>query len=266
MKEKSFTGWGYKGLGTKDLKIKKLLDKEVAKRDSFSEVNEDRLDPIIVAREYKDEFVALVCSLFAYGNVKQIVKFLRSLDFALLESDEKTIKESLKNHYYRFQTSTDVATLFTALSKIKKNESLEEIFKKGYKNKRDVIEGVNELIKAVKKAGFVDTQGYNFLISKETYKTKGAGALKRWMMYIRWMVRDDNIDLGLWKDIDKSDLIIPLDTHTFNVSKKLGLLSRKTYDLHAAIELTEKLKEFDKNDPLKYDFALYRIGQEKISI
>ena len=247
-----------------DLNIKKLLDKEVSKRDSFSEVNEDRLDPIIVAREYKDEFISLVCALFAYGNVKQIVKFLRSLDFTLLDSDEKTIKDALKNHYYRFQTSNDVITFFLALSKIKKQDSLEDIFKKGYNQKRDVIDGINELIKAIKKAGYIDTQGYNFLISKETYKTKGSGALKRWMMYIRWMVREDNIDLGLWSGIEKSDLIIPLDTHTFNVSKKLGLLGRKTYDLHSAIELTQKLKEFDKNDPLKYDFALYRIGQEKI--
>ena len=85
-------------------------------------------------------------------------------------------------------------------------------------------------------------------------------------MFLRWMVRDDNIDMGLWSEIDRADLIIPLDTHTFNVSKKLGLLERKTYDLQAAIELTKTLKTFDKNDPLKYDFALYRIGQEKIDI
>jgi uncharacterized protein (TIGR02757 family) len=109
-----------------------------------------------------------------------------------------------------------------------------------------------------------NTQGYNFLISKVTTKTKGAGALKRWMMFLRWMVREDNIDMGLWSSVDKKDLIMPLDTHTFNVSKKLGLLQRKTYDLQAAIELTEMLKNFDKNDPLKYDFALYRIGQEKL--
>ena len=59
-------------------------------------------------------------------------------------------------------------------------------------------------------------------------------------------------------------MILPLDTHTFKVSQKLGLLKRKTYDLKSAIEITDKLKEFDVNDPIKYDFALYRIGQEKI--
>jgi uncharacterized protein (TIGR02757 family) len=70
--------------------------------------------------------------------------------------------------------------------------------------------------------------------------------------------------MGLWSKIDKRDLIIPLDTHTFNISRKLGLLKRKTYDMRASIELTLTLREFDRDDPIKYDFALYRIGQEKL--
>jgi len=78
------------------------------------------------------------------------------------------------------------------------------------------------------------------------------------------MVRKDNIDMGLWSGVDKADLIIPLDTHTFNVGLRLGLLKRKSYDLEAAFELTQTLKSFDAEDPLKYDFALYRLGQEKI--
>jgi uncharacterized protein (TIGR02757 family) len=77
------------------------------------------------------------------------------------------------------------------------------------------------------------------------------------------MVREDNIDLGLWKSVNKADLLLPLDTHTFSVSHSLGLLKRKTYDLKAVLELTDILKSFDKSDPIKYDFALYRIGQEK---
>jgi uncharacterized protein (TIGR02757 family) len=83
-------------------------------------------------------------------------------------------------------------------------------------------------------------------------------------MFLRWMVRSDEIDLGLWSKIDKKDLLMPLDTHTFKVSQKLGLLKRKTYDMKAVLELTETLKGFDSLDPIKYDFALYRLGQEKI--
>lgn len=244
--------------------IKQRLDAEVQKRNKIGEVSEDKLDPILVAHRYKDPTISLVCALFAYGNVKQIVKFLNSLDFSLLNKSDEEIREVLKNHYYRFQKSEDVIALFIALKRLNKNTTLEDVFKSGYKKDKNVIAGINEVIQMIKSLYPHETQGYNFLTSKLTTKTKGAGALKRWMMFLRWMVRDDNIDMGLWSAIDKADLIIPLDTHTFNVSKKLGLLTRKTYDLEAAIELTKTLKTFDKNDPLKYDFALYRIGQEKI--
>ncbi|MDK9693997.1 MAG: TIGR02757 family protein [Sulfurimonas sp.] len=249
-----------------DINIKQLLDKEVAKRNCEGEVCEERLDPIMVAHKYKDPTISLICAFFAYGNVKQIVKFLNSLDFSLLQKSEDEIREALKNHYYRFQKSEDVVALFIALKRLNEKTTLEEVFKSGYLKNRSTIEGINSLIKALQELYPFESMGYNFLISQITLKTKGAGALKRWMMYLRWMVRSDNIDMGLWSGVDKSDLIIPLDTHTFNVSKKLGLLERKNYDLQAAIELTNKLKEFDNDDPLKYDFALYRIGQEKLSL
>ena len=244
--------------------IKKRLDEEVIKRNQVGEVSEDKLDPIFVAYRHKDPTISLICALFAYGNVKQIVKFLDSLDFSLLSKSDDEIKQSLKNHYYRFQKAEDVIALFIALKRLNEKDTLENIFKRAYLEKNSVVEGINELIITIKELYPHESQGYNFLISKVTTKSKGSGALKRWMMYLRWMVRDDNIDMGLWNDINKKDLIIPLDTHTFNVGKKLGLLQRKTYDLQAAIELTDTLREFDENDPLKYDFALYRLGQESI--
>jgi uncharacterized protein (TIGR02757 family) len=244
--------------------IKQRLDAEAKKRDNVDEVSVDRLDPILVAHRYKDPTISLICALFAYGNVKQIVEFLDSLDFELLKKSDEEIKEALKNHYYRFQKSEDVIALFVALKRLNEKSTLEEVFKSGYNKNSNVIEGINATIEMLTSLYPHSTQGYNFLTSKITTKTKGAGALKRWMMFLRWMVRDDNIDMGLWSGVSKADLIMPLDTHTFNVSKKLGLLQRKTYDLQAAIELTEMLKIFDKTDPLKYDFALYRIGQEKI--
>lgn len=246
--------------------VKQRLDAEVAKRNKLGEVSFQKQDPIIVAHRYNDEVISLICALFAYGNVKQIVKFLDSLDFSLLHKSDEEIEKTLANHYYRFQNSKDIIALFIALKRVTKEHTLEEIFLQGYKDKNSVIDGINSLITKIKFAYTHESQGYNFLLSKVTKKTKGAGALKRWMMYLRWMVRDDNIDMGLWKNINKAHLIIPLDTHTFNVSKKLGLLKRKSYDLQAAIELTEVLKSFDATDPIKYDFALYRIGQEKILV
>ncbi len=251
--------------------IKELLDKEVNARNSIFELNYDRPDPLIVARRYKDEYVILLCTLFAYGNANLIVKFLDSFDFSLLEKDEKTIDKALDRFYYRFQSSDDIKVIFKTFSKMKKEYSLEDLFFSGYKKEENVLEGIDKMIQEIHNIASYSSQGFKFLVSSPFKRDKkgfikdiGNAPYKRWNMFLRWMVRDDNLDLGLWKKVNKKDLILPLDTHTFKVSQKLGLLNRKTYDLKSAILITQKLKEFDKNDPIKYDFALYRIGQEKI--
>ena len=244
--------------------VKKRLDEEVLKRNSSTEINADNLDPIMIAHRYKDPTISLICALFSYGNVKQIVKFLDSLDFALLSMNDSEINAVLKHHYYRFQKSEDVIALFIALKRLNAETTLEKIFVASYREKRSTIDGINAVITKIQELYPYSSKGYNFLIGKVTRKTKGAGALKRWMMYLRWMVREDNIDMGLWSGVQSADLIMPLDTHTYKVGLRLGLLKRKTYDLESAIELTKSLQKFDKNDPLKYDFALYRLGQEKI--
>ncbi len=252
-------------------KTKELLDKEVCNRNSEYELSYDRPDPLLVANRQDDEYAILLCALFAYGNARLIVKFLDSLDFSLLNKDEKEIDKALVGFYYRFQNSEDVKTIFKTFAKMKKNYSLQELFLQGYEKHNDVLEGLDCVIKTIHKEASYSSQGFTFLVSsplkrdkQENIKHIGNAPYKRWNMFLRWMVRYDNLDLGLWKKIDKKDLILPLDTHTFKVSQKLGLLKRKTYDLKSAIEITEKLKTFDKNDPIKYDFALYRIGQEKI--
>ncbi len=251
--------------------IKALLDQEVCSRNSHCELSYDKPDPLLVASRQKDEYAILLCGLFGYGNAKLIVKFLDSLDFSLLDAKEEQIKKALSNHYYRFQNSNDVIAIFTALRRLKQVASLEDIFMIGYEKKHNVLEGIDSVIDAINKKYDYTSQGYTFLVSSPFKRDKqgnikyiGNSPYKRWNMFLRWMVRKDELDLGLWSRIDKKDLILPLDTHTFKVSQKLGLLNRKTYDLKSAIEITEKLKTFDKNDPVKYDFALYRIGQEKL--
>ena len=79
-------------------------------------------------------------------------------------------------------------------------------------------------------------------------------------MFLRWMVRRDEIDFGLWKEIPTSALLIPLDLHTGNVSRQLGLLTRSQNDRQAVLELTCRLREFDPVDPIRYDFALFGLG------
>ncbi len=89
---------------------------------------------------------------------------------------------------------------------------------------------------------------------------KNASA-KRLNMYLRWMVRNDNgIDFGLWKSISPSLLLCPLDLHTGNVARKLGLLQRKSNDWKAVEELTANLRRLDPEDPVKYDISLFGLG------
>jgi len=245
-------------------KIKQILDQEVTKRNFKGELSADRPDPLMIASKYNNETIALVCALFAYGNAKLIVKFLESLNFSLLERSDDVIKETLSHHYYRFQNSDDVVALFIALKRLKKIDSIENIFYEGYKKEHNILDGLWYFISVLKEVYPYESRGYKFLIGSLPKKVSSAGTYKRYLMYLRWMVRKDELDLGLWSKIDKRDLLMPLDTHTFKVSQKLGLLERKSYDMKAVIELTQTLKLFDKDDPIKYDFALYRLGQEKI--
>jgi len=247
----------------KDIKI--LLDNEVLIRNNSAEISEEKPDPLLIATAHNDETIALICALFAYGNAKLIVKFLQSLDFSLLEASDNKIKQTLSSHYYRFQNAQDVANIFIALKRLKEIDSIENLFYEGYKKEENVLEGLWYFIDTLKSVNKHQSRGYNFLVGSVPKKESGMGTYKRYMMYLRWMVRDDALDLGLWSKIDKKDLLLPLDTHTFKVSQRLGLLKRKTYDMKAALEITKRLAKFDKEDPVKYDFALYRLGQEKLA-
>jgi len=249
-------------LNLKDIKV--LLDKEVIARNNSSEISSEKPDPLMIASKYNDETIALICALFAYGNARLIVKFLDSLDFALLDASDASIKKTLSSHYYRFQNAEDVTAIFIALKRLKEVDSIENIFYVGYKKEENVLDGLWQFIETLKSVNAHKSRGYDFLVGSLPKKVQSAGTYKRYMMYLRWMVRKDNLDLGLWSKIDKKDLLLPLDTHTFKVSQRLGLLKRKTYDMKAALEVTERLKKFDREDPIKYDFALYRLGQEKI--
>lgn len=253
------------------MNVKKLLDFEVKNRNSKKELSFDKPDPLLVVKKYNDEYISLICALFSYGNAKLIVKFLSSLDFSLLEKSEKEIKNKLNDKYYRFQNHEDVVNFFLSIKRLKDKGSLQGIFLQGYTKDNSCLNGIISIIEAIKSVNTYESKGYNFLIGKIPKRDKqgnikqiGNSPYKRYNMFLRWMVRCDNLDLGLWKKVNKKDLILPLDTHTFKVGQKLGLLNRKTYDLKSAILITNKLKEFDELDPLKYDFALYRLGQEKI--
>ena len=245
--------------------IQKRLEAELLSRDNLQELSYDKPDPLMVAQRYRDEYISLVCALFAYGNARLIVKFLDSLDFDLLNTPEDTITKELNSHYYRFQKTQDVIDIFFTIKRLKEIDSIENIVYNGYKTEENLLDGLWTLIDTIRSLHPSNRHGFNFYFLKRAKKIAGAGTYKRYFMYFRWMVRKNSLDMGLWSKIDKKDLIMPLDTHTFNVSRRLGLLERKSCDLKASLELTETLKSFDFTDPVKYDFALYRLGQESLA-
>jgi uncharacterized protein (TIGR02757 family) len=234
---------------------------EVAKERDIYRVDWERPDPLLIARNSSDDRVALVSALFAYGNVKAILKFLQNLNWELLEREGKS------GSYYRFQNREDVSQFFRTLRRIEKGE-LEEKFWEGYRKEESVIEGLHSLLSHLYNLNPYRSRGYLFLLGKipQLGKSRGVSPYKRWMMFFRWMVRRGEPDLGRWKRINPAKLIIPLDTHTHKVGLELGLLQRKSYDLESAYQLTQTLRQLDSQDPLRFDFPLYRIGQLKLEM
>ncbi|MCE3039818.1 TIGR02757 family protein [Helicobacter anatolicus] len=248
--------------------LREILELHYHKRNTTEDFSTP--DPLVVLKEYKGdedfEYIALFCALFSYGNAEQIVRFLKKIDFSLLREREGVI---LQSHlpYYRFQTSSDVRGFLHTLQKIKIGVGLKNIALQAYK-KQGILGVIDGIIGSLYKnfEGNV-TKGIKHLFGKiNPLQEKNPSALKRYNLFLRWLVRRDNIDFGYWKEIDSKDLIIPLDTHIFKIATRLGLLERKTCDFKSAELITKALRCFDSTDPVKYDFALYRIGQEKIVI
>ncbi len=202
-------------------------------------------DPLQIAKIHNDEFIALICALFAYGNAKNIVNFLKKLDFSLLNLQEKDIQE-----------------IFITLSRLKNEISLYELFYQAYQERENTTDAILAFMQKIKTLNSYSSYGYDFFFGK-IWQNTPTSPLKRYNMYLRWMVRKDELDLGLFTKIHTKDLLIPLDTHAHKISLTLGLLKRKIYDYKSVLELTQNLKKLDANDPIKYDFALYRLGQSK---
>lgn len=241
-------------------KLKAILDFEL-KIKSTKENLFSNPDPLQIASKFNNPHKALICALFSYGNAGQIVKFLSKLDFEILNLKEEEIKKEIlnKNLLYRFQNPTDIAEIFITFKRLM-DYDLEEIIFEDFQKTGQIIDGINALIKKIYSLNDFSSQGFNFYFGKSFLKAPKS-PYKRYNMWLRWMVRSSDIDLGLFTKIPKSALILPLDTHTHKVSLALGLCQRKTYDFKAALEITQNLRKFDEFDPIKYDFALYRLGQ-----
>lgn len=234
-------------------------------------------DPLIFPHRFHEkidiELSAFIASIFAYGNINQIMNSLEKIHILLGKSPYKflfnfsTEKHSafFSEFKHRFYTGNDVKNLFIILQEVLyKHKSLKNIFLQKYSSKYENIKiplsnFTNELNKIAIKNRLV-SNGMNYMFINPQ---KGS-ACKRMNLFLRWMVRKDELDFGLWNEIRKNQLIIPVDTHVAKISKILRLTNQKTISWKMAEEITENLKKFDKDDPVKYDFAICHIGMRKI--
>lgn len=220
------------------------------------------------------EIAAFIASVFAYGSVTQILNTLEKV-FEVMDNDPanfvleyKLKKEGklFKNLKHRFYTGEDIASLFAGLNKIFNiYGSLNYLFLLYYFEKAENIKGAlsffsRNLSSIVSKEGNRQSAGIKFMFPDPL---KGS-ACKRQNLFLRWMIRNDELDFGLWKEIPTSKLIIPVDTHIAQISKYLKLTKRKNVSWQMAEEITNNLKKFDPNDPVKFDFALCHIGMRKL--
>ena len=175
------------------------------------------------------------------------------------KSRKRDVKTSLRDGAIIINNPTiaQVRDYYVILKELyTKDGGLEELFKYGYQNpvKNNMFVPVTDYFYARTKGN--TGQGFYFMIPNPQ---KG-GAMKRMCMYLRWMVRKGPVDFGIWNFMPTSDLLIPLDVHVARISRKMGLLTRNANDFKAVIELTNNLKKFDPQDPVKYDFAMFGYG------
>jgi uncharacterized protein (TIGR02757 family) len=256
-------------------------DREILLHEYYKRFHQPRFlewDPLLLVREFHgspaQEYIALVAALMAFGGVKQILTSLRKFvihvgleqntDVLSLPVDE--LARRLEGFVHRVYTGRDLAQL-TALyqESRRRHGTLGEHFLTHHQAPNETIEqglaGVIADYKAWTLASdFKPGPHFKHMLNSP----EQGSTCKRWLMYLKWMVRgDDGIDLGLWRihaEIRPDQLLIPLDTHLLKISKKLGLTRLNTANFKMSIEVTRALKKTDPHDPTRFDFSLCRFG------
>jgi uncharacterized protein (TIGR02757 family) len=251
-------------------RIRTLLEKLYLKYNRPELIKPDPLQFVYRYRAAADrEIAGFLSAALAYGRVEQIEKSLNSLfarmgdsPYEFVKNFDKTRIRRLKDFKHRFTSGDDIADLLELLREVfRRYGSIETFFMQGYDHSdRNFIAALQRFCDSLYaihtiKGGRVG-QGLAYLLVSPA---KGS-ACKRLNLFLRWMVRNDAVDLGLWRLVDKAKLIVPVDVHIERLCKILGLYDRKTVSLSAALEITENFAKIQPEDPVKYDFALSRIG------
>lgn len=244
--------------------LKSFLDEKVVEfnKPSFIET-----DPIQVPKQFSEkeniEIAGFLTATISWGNrqaiIKNAMRLMAIMDFQpydFITGASEQEKEKLRSFVHRTFNGDDCIYFIHSLQNIYKNHGgLQAVLEKGFQQDKTVKSALVYFYKI-----FFEMRGER--TRKHISNIQNGASGKRLNMFLRWMVRQDNkgVDFGLWKNIPASALMLPLDVHTGNVGRKLGLLQRKSNDWKAVEEITAALRNFDAEDPVKYDFALFGLG------
>ena len=244
--------------------IKELLESEAKRINNPSFIDKD---PVQFPRRYETlqdiEIVSFLSAMLAWGNRKMICRDIERM-LSLLDNNpyayvmEKGYEDlDPKLNIHRTFFASHLQHFLRGLRKIYKNYSSLDAFA----SENNIGEEEAPSWKLVELINKILEQENGSSSSRCLPLNLNKSALKRVNMALRWLVRDDGIvDMGVWKSIPKKKLFIPLDVHVGNVSRELGLLSRKANDRKSVEELTGVLRQLKPEDPAIYDFALFGIG------
>jgi uncharacterized protein (TIGR02757 family) len=255
---------------------KHVVIKDVLERlyDKYNHRDLIKPDPLQFIYQYSSradmEIAGFLGACLAYGRVQQIERsiitllgFMGDHPSEFVHDFNKQKRAKLSDFKHRFTTGDDISDLLWLLKKVlQRHGSIEGSFMQGYKkDDHNIIPALTHFCESLQNMYTSEHRnaagsGLKYLLVSPT----GGSACKRLNLFLRWMVRKDEVDAGLWQSIDKAKLIVPIDVHMSRLSRILGFHSRKTVSLSTAIEVTESFAKIEPDDPVKYDFALSRIG------
>lgn len=224
-------------------------------------------DPIQIPHRYSKkediEIAGFLTATIAWGNRKMIIKNASKMMDLMGESPHDFIMEHEEEDLQRFDkfvhrtfNQEDLSFFIKSLKNIYSNHGgIERVFKT-----HSTSDSIQPAISEFKKLFF--SIDHPLRTTKHVSDPLNNSSAKRVNMYLRWLIRRDKkgVDFGLWKSLSPSILSCPLDVHSGNVARKLGLLTRQQNDAKALLELDTTLRTLDKTDPVKYDFALFGLG------
>jgi uncharacterized protein (TIGR02757 family) len=248
-----------------------LLEGLYAKYNRYELIKPDPLQFVYRYRAPADrEIAGFLSAGLAYGRVEQIEKSLNNLfarmgdsPYEFVRDFDKTKRRQLDNFKHRFTSGDDIADLLELLSEVVRwYGSIETFFLQGCSpGDQNLVTPLLRFCDSLyaihaKRHGSPVKPGLAYLLVSPT---KGS-ACKRLNLFLRWMVRRDAVDTGLWKSVDRAKLIVPVDVHIARLCRILGLHDSTTVSLATALKITESFAKIEPADPVKYDFALSRIG------